>query len=414
MSVKVTLLIPTYNRPKYLERTLHFLKVQKTSIPIIVADGSNTDNAARNRELCKDYGDDVDYFHVPWQADSAGVLNNYCERYLKAVNQVKTAYVATCADDDLPIISSTLRCVEFLDKQPEFVACHGAYLGFRYVPRGILIDELHYSGPSIDGREAGGRLMQLHARYESLYYAVFRTGTQRAIINEAMQLTPVNFIEIHHSTLAVLTGKIKRLDEIYYFRNLSVKPHSREYEGWYEWLAKDFDQFFSYYRNHRKRVVDYALSLPNASLDAVAYNHALDMAFILYVGRGFSLPYWIDHYLAQAIIDEEERRSIRRWLERCLMPDQRHDVGFNIRTAVKNLIQLFFGEKGIKMARKLRAMVAGAPVEAASIQFLNGQSRVSVAASVKAHFPKAQWDALLPNLVSLAEFHEQQHDSSLG
>ena len=414
MSVKVTLLIPTYNRPKYLERTLHFLKAQKTSIPIIVADGSNTDNAARNREVCKGYGDEVDYFHVPSPADSAGVLNNYCERYLRAVDRVKTGYVATCADDDLPIISSTLRCVEFLDNQPEFVACHGVYLGFRYVPRGILIDEIHYSGPSIDGREAGGRLMQLHARYESLYYAVFRTGTQRTIIHEAMQLTPVNFIEIHHSTLAVLTGKIKRLDEIYYFRNLSVKPHSREYEGWYEWLAKDFDQFFSYYRNHRKRVVDYALSLPNASLDAVAYNHALDMAFILYVGRGFSLPYWIDHYLAQAIVDEEERRSTRRWLERCLMPDQGHARPPKIRSAVKKLVQYFFGEEGIKIVRRLRAKLTRTRVETALFHSLTGESHVSIAAPLKAHFPEKQWDALLPILLSLAEFHEQQHDSILG
>jgi len=410
MNGKVTILIPTYNRPEYLARTLCFLKVQKICIPIIVADGSSPNEAQKNRRACIDYGDEVEYFHVPSPSDSAGAWQNFCERYLKAVDRVKTPYVANCADDDLLVADSATRCAEFLDKHRGFVACHGVYLGFRYLPRGILVDSFHYEGPSIDGGEAGARLIQLHARYESPYYAVFRTAAQRVIIRQAMQLTPVNFVEIHHSTLAVLTGKIKRLDEVYYLRNLSVTPHSREFGGWYQWLAKDFDQFFDYYRNHRKRAIDYALSLPDASLDAATYRMAIDMAFILYVGRGFSLPYWIDHYLARALIDEEERQKTRKWLEKSLMPGQRVDGAFQIRTAIINLIQYFFGEEGIKMARKLRALVTRTGAEARLIHSLNGQSNVSIAPPIKAYFPKSQWDVLLPILLSVAEFHEQQHE----
>ena len=61
MPAKLSVVIPTYNRPQLLRRALRFLRTEGR-IPIIVADGSLPDAAETNAATCKGMGGNVHVF----------------------------------------------------------------------------------------------------------------------------------------------------------------------------------------------------------------------------------------------------------------------------------------------------------------------------------------------------------------
>jgi glycosyltransferase domain-containing protein len=328
MTRSVTIVVPTLDRPDMLSKTLSFLSNTIHCFPIIVADGSNSDNALRNADACRLAGSHVSYLHLPSPHRPAGVptldeheeiLANYMRRYLSALDQVTTPYVVHCGDDDLLIPETVGRCAQFLDHNPDYVACHGVYFHFHYVGNSLKVEYSTYDGPSLDGTELGSRLIQLYWHYESPYAAVFRTAAQRAIIKQAGKLRAGLFSEIFHATASIVVGKIKRLDAIYYFRNVGIASNARPFEDWNQWFVKNFDEFFRHYQEYRTEVIDFSLKGFGANLDADRLRRTIDMAFMVYVGREFHMWYWIAEYLSVAIADQQERDRMGPFLNERLI-----------------------------------------------------------------------------------------------
>ena len=240
MSDKLSIVIPTYNRPELLRATLGFLQAG-TRLPIIVADGSETSVARANKEICHAMGENISYFERPNTDTSTAPIDNVVRRLQAAFASVATPYVVCCADDDLLVVESALTGVDFLEANDDYIGCQGVSLGFRYEPFGLRVEHLEYSDASIDGRDASARLMQLFSRYEFPFYCVFRTPVQRWIFDNVRWSTSPHFFEIFHTTAAVVAGKLKRIDEVYYLRNvettaMSATAHSENKEtpsaGW--------------------------------------------------------------------------------------------------------------------------------------------------------------------------------------
>jgi glycosyltransferase domain-containing protein len=266
MMDNVSIIIPTYDRPDALRRTISYLQAGRPRLPIIVADGSNGATAARNAETCARLGANITYLSRPSAtkgpgavstAEYAMVMENYFERYSAALEAVTTDYVAVCADDDLLVPESAVRAAAFLDEHPAYVSCHGIYLAFRYIDTDIQIESVIYDGRSIDGTEVGSRLMQLLAHYEAPYYGVYRTAIQREIMAQVSRINVGLFFEIFHSSATAVRGKIKRLGNIYYLRNVGNPPHARPREGLPQWASTDLDDLHDRYREHRQRVIDF-------------------------------------------------------------------------------------------------------------------------------------------------------------
>jgi glycosyltransferase domain-containing protein len=322
----VTIVIPTYNRPEMLFRTLSFLQDKSERFPIIVADGSDLENAARNAECCRSTGSNVSYFHLPSPPIASGTFSlkqyeelqtNFFQRYLLALNRVTTPYVVLNGDDDLLIPETVTASSKFLDSNSDYVACHGMYFNFRYLQNGIEIECSTYDGPSIDGAELGTRLIQLYSRYESPYAAVYRTPIARTIAQQAIE-KPL-FEEIFQATAAVVAGKIRRLDEIYYFRNVGIPPNPRPFDNWHQWFFKDFDGFFRCYQEYRTKVLSFATEQLGLVLDADGLRRTIDMVFMIYMGREFHILYWIPEYLSVVTTDENERDRLGHLLNERLL-----------------------------------------------------------------------------------------------
>lgn len=324
MSQKVTIFIPTYNRPDMLSKTLAFLQDTPERFPIIVGDGSSEENGRRNAAVCRSAGSNVTYFHFPSPAPSKSspppsgvpslkyhqdIMDNYYARYLRGLQLVTTPYVLHTGDDDLIIPETIAESAEFLERHPDYVACHGTYFNFHYSNDGVEIECPTYDGPSLDGSELASRLIQLYSRYESPYAAVFRVSVTRAIIERIGKIPVALFGEVFQATAAVAMGKIKRLNWLYYLRNLGVPSNPRPFESWRDWYVKDFDGFFEHYLGFRATVID--LVTQSEAVDVGRLRKTIDMAFMVYAGREFHMLHWMHFYLTEAITDEHERERLR-------------------------------------------------------------------------------------------------------
>jgi len=355
MNNDATIFIPTYNRPDLLTRTIAFLQRGSMRLPIIVGDGSAPEAAAKNEEACRQLGPNIEYFHVPSPSEYGASSRSYLQRFVQAFDRVKTPFVVCCADDDILLPETVVKAADFLSKNPDYVACEGIYLIFQYDGDRLRIDGKCYDSPSVDGGEIGSRLMQFYTRYEAPFYAVVRTSIQKSIFARAQDINTLMLLETFHSAAIVAAGKLKRLDNIYNLRNLGVAPHARPVEGWNQWMARDFDDFFEHYRAHRARVMDFVSSLGGPKIDPQTLRRALDMSFIVYLGREFHSGYWLDEYLTTVIADRDERSKLRQQL------NARHltttsppiSLGEVLKTSVKSVIKKGLGKRGRRFATQV-------------------------------------------------------------
>jgi glycosyltransferase domain-containing protein len=401
----LALIVPTYDRPELLERTLSFVR-RLSDMPIIVADGSSGSISHKNSDICKRVGHNIKYFCQPVVEDSIGKTNNYRARLLEAVNRVETPYVTMCADDDLILPGFAQRCVEFLNDNPDYIACHGSYVGFTKSALGFNINAIVYHGPSIDGSEVATRLMQLYSNYEATFYAVYRTEAQRKII-ECMPSDLERFLmlETTQSAATAIIGKVKRLEGIYYLRNLGVPPHARDVEGWNQWMAQDFPEFYACFTKHRERMLALASRQAGETFDALRTARAFDMMFLLYVGREFHPGFWLDEYLRTLIDDEGERNGMRLRLEVAKPQLRPHPVGVadQIRSAVKRVTGRLAGEIGLARLNRIRKFLVGAKPSGHGIGITQRFPHVGVSPAVWGHFLVADWEEIGPLLTQFVE-----------
>ena len=394
----LTIIIPTYNRPDSLLRTVHFLRRQSPALPLIVADGSAAQYAPHNAQ-CAGFGDNVVYFHEPSIPDE-NPWKNYCRRMQQALARSDTPYSVACADDDLLISENAVQAAKFLDENPSYVGCHGHYLQFEYAGDIIRIPNVEYQEPSIDTNEISGRLLQLFSRYEALFYAVFRTAAMRVLLDRYSEPNPPLWPEIYHSTSAVIAGKIYRSNTIYCLRNIGNPPHysaQASYRNFGEWIAADLDGFLAHYIKYRASALEWAAT----SADENNLHTALDLAFMTYIGSEFNASYWIDRCCA-AVKDQTERAKLRERLTLSLSRSTMSGTIPSIRRGGMDFIRPVLGQIRVKLLPQIaknavRAVIKRRPwtrLERSAPSRDAHYYGIEVRKHLLERFPAEQWNLL--------------------
>jgi hypothetical protein len=153
-------------------------------------------------------------------------------------------------------------------------------------------------------------LIQLFSRYECPFAAVYRVSATQTIVPRLDRIPVTLFSEVFHATASIAIGKIKRLNRLYYLRNVGVPNNPRPFQSWRDWYVKDFDEFFEQYREFRSMVM-YLVAQTGKDMDADRLRRTIDMAFMVYAGREFHMLHWMHFYLTDAITDQDERERLR-------------------------------------------------------------------------------------------------------
>ena len=206
----ITIIIPTHERDKILERSISYWG--ETGLPVIIADSSL--NATKNI-----MPHNIQYIHYP------GV--SYFEKLLRVTNLIKTKYSVLCADDDFLILSGIEKCVQFLEDNAEYHCATGRTMIFKpSTPINSQHAWVYPRAKSIEQNHAIDRFKYHFSNYNlPTFYAVTRSDTIKYIWKKTFERDDhqeSRFGELLPTLITVLNGKVKLLNCIYSIREYNI------------------------------------------------------------------------------------------------------------------------------------------------------------------------------------------------
>jgi hypothetical protein len=114
----ITLVMPTYNRHRYVERSINFW--QSKNINLVILDGSKT---PLNRKTTNSIPKNIQYFNIQ---------TSWTERILTGAQLSNTPYTALINDAEFYLPASIANCIEELNNNNELVSVIGNVIKFKY------------------------------------------------------------------------------------------------------------------------------------------------------------------------------------------------------------------------------------------------------------------------------------------
>lgn len=161
---KISIVVPTYKRAKYAIRIINYLC--NKDFRVYILDGSPV---GLSSEELPGEANNINYFHLPI---------SFQERMKYVSKIIKTPYVVMLGDDEFFLPSGLIKCAQYLDQYPDYIACMGRCMGFN-VEKGRLIGWSGYRemcGYALSHNDPLERLIFHMDNYAcSTIYAVART-----------------------------------------------------------------------------------------------------------------------------------------------------------------------------------------------------------------------------------------------
>ncbi|MFP6764968.1 MAG: TIGR00180 family glycosyltransferase [Planctomycetaceae bacterium] len=210
---RLTLVIPTHNRPAFLRRLFYFLEQVRDGSQIQIVDSSSPQHRTQNEAAVRAASSSlkIRYRHI-----EAGMISK-CRTIME--DNVTTPFTVFCADDDFLMPDAVLGALEFLQRSPDYSCAQGVMVSLCTGKNNKC-----YALPcySLENDSPFRRFRRLAGNWYSTFYSVYRTQ----LLTRAWQVTDENsdasrariFPEILLSQLSVTQGKIKYLPGIYNLR----------------------------------------------------------------------------------------------------------------------------------------------------------------------------------------------------
>jgi len=236
----ISLIIPTYNRPHFLGRVLHYYRELNFRYTIVVADASSAPACEVNQKIVASVSDVLSTHYKLYPPDI-----NVFLKIAQALDMVDSKYAVLCADDDFIVPSAMEQCIRFLEANPDYSIAHGhaalivsqssaqsdSHHGLRshtYRQRTIAFDDPQF------------RLQNHLMDYTATFFSVHR----RSDLTRNMQLASDNTIdyrfgELLPSCLSLIQGKAKCLDILYMVRQSIPDSTARKAISWLALLTSD-------------------------------------------------------------------------------------------------------------------------------------------------------------------------------
>lgn len=212
---KLSLVIPSYDRPSFALRSMRYWSGQGVAVHII--DGSPTPISPSDLD---GFAGNIHYHHLP---------ASFIQRLEASFGYLDTEYVALAGDDEFFVPSGLEACIAELDSQPELVSCMGRCLRFNHTVEGVWgnADYLAMESYTVLQSDPIERMVaHMHPYTCSTVYSVVRTPVwRRAVSTYTRKEFPVYAIGELQIELAICyQGKSRVLPELTWLRSSEVSP----------------------------------------------------------------------------------------------------------------------------------------------------------------------------------------------
>ena len=196
---KVTLIIPTYNRGKFLERAVKYYC--RTPIKILIADGSDKKNSTV--ELISEHSNSITYIFKP--------KLNFIDRLHYLNGLIETDYSLWMGDDEFHLITGIVRSAKILEERKEIVSVIGRSMtiGYNekyssaYIRKGYM-----YEACAVKGTIAE-RIQKYFCNYTpTIDYSIMRTEVFKSAWDFVVKINSIRpgSHELYRSLYVLLCG----------------------------------------------------------------------------------------------------------------------------------------------------------------------------------------------------------------
>jgi glycosyltransferase domain-containing protein len=271
----LTVIIPTRNRPENLPGQLRLFR--RTSHPVVVADSSDPDNAARIRAITADI---AAYRAFPPELTLYAKLD-------RALRDVETPFVVLVADRKITFPHAVDALLAHLLAHEDTVSAMGYIVGFKAHPDTIDINRVIWFTPTIGEDDPLQRHYHLMRRYQSRGFGAFGLAPLRRAVAQAQRVEGAVFQETLMMNALALQGKMARLPVILSLQSQERSFHPPKRNDPLYWFLDDSRSFALHYASYRTALTDFIRELgiappPHSSLDQL-----VDMVHAVWLHRNF-------------------------------------------------------------------------------------------------------------------------------
>lgn len=311
----LTIVIPTRNRTRYLERLLAYYASTACPYRLVIGDSSDTDPLQRTAELIRRFSKELVVEHRPYPPrPHLPPGQDGIECVADMLTHVQTPYAIYMADDDFIVTGAIGKGIRFLESHPEYSAVNGQAILVGLKREG---DALRVAGASdylqrgFEAPRAAERVRDHLVRHGATEFSVKRTPQIRESFQAVVRLGLNNLFEENFvNCMTLINGKVKKLDDLYMVRQGHAGQTSANSLTMFDWVVSPqfSEQFY--------RFLDY-LSEKLAQKDAVALSEARQI-----IREGF----WF--YIADGLKRRWEvysRPTEQKWLKRMRLKTRKSD-----------------------------------------------------------------------------------------
>lgn len=288
---EITIIIPTYQRPKHILRKLTHFSLAKCDIPIRIYDTSDEEIYQQNKKTVLSFSKTLDIIlhrlDTSTRADGSRYFG-YSQKLFHAVSTTTTPYTVIHPDDDFLNIKAVKQCLGFLKHNPEYIYATGITLGYEAPELGLdcshAIAVVHKNDIH-DDNNVFTRIERCRAslRNKIVWHNVWRREKFKRVIEPITKYPYEKYTEYMLGFISEAAGKGKLLDVLYELRvpvpqkAIRRKTSIPGFEDHYskalmdDNFAKDFKAFLNESWNFIKEQEPQALEDESKTIIANAY-----------------------------------------------------------------------------------------------------------------------------------------------
>jgi glycosyltransferase domain-containing protein len=247
----LTILLPLKGRHLHTLRFLWHANEVRLPHHIIIADG---DVHPRIAELLEDPTTfpnlSLEYIRYPYDA----TFGHFFRKMADAAQRVRTPYVKLVDNDDFVGPGGLVQCVDFLERNADYVCCGGGIAGFALdemsrtaMPNLVGLINLwnyryttYYRLRDLAADSMSERVFDAYRNYRPTYYDVFRTEAQRTIWAESAEIdfSDAQIFEYFCAMRTVTMGKARACaSNIFYLRQYRTSGQGAFKKDWVDHLV---------------------------------------------------------------------------------------------------------------------------------------------------------------------------------
>jgi len=272
-SALLTVLVPTRNRSDNLPGQMRLLR--RTPHPVVVADSSDPEDAARIRAAVADAA----------QYRAFAPESTLYDKLELALRAVETPFVLLLADRKITFPHAIDPLLTHLETHDDHIGAEGYVVGFAIHEDTVDINRVIWFTPTVGDDDPLQRHYHLMQRYQSWAFGLFRTAPLLRSVAQARRVDGSLFQELLMMNALALQGKMGRLPVILTLQSEVQSFHPPKRNNPFAWFLDDIGSFFRHYVKYRQELTRFIRELGISPPAGADLDQLVDMIHAVWLRR---------------------------------------------------------------------------------------------------------------------------------